>query len=174
MTIYDPACGSGGMLTESQNFIEEKSPDSRTQRDIHLYGKEINDETYAICKSDMMITGNNPAHRLDARYFEYQYRTPGFIQQRDRFSKGITDLRKRLYWDGFKQRVTLVPPIEGQRAIIEFIEQATLKQNAAVALLQQQITKLKEYKAALINSAVTGKIKVPGVVEPGIADMEVA
>ncbi|WP_312593107.1 type I restriction-modification system subunit M [Stutzerimonas nitrititolerans] len=62
MTIYDPACGSGGMLTESQNFIEEKYPDPTTQRDIHLYGKEINDETYAICKSDMMIKGNNPAH----------------------------------------------------------------------------------------------------------------
>ncbi|WP_336770041.1 class I SAM-dependent DNA methyltransferase, partial [Pantoea ananatis] len=58
MTVYDPACGSGGMLTESQNFIEEKYPNE--SRDIYLYGKEINDETYAICKSDMMIKGNNP------------------------------------------------------------------------------------------------------------------
>ncbi|CAO98374.1 type I restriction-modification system subunit M [Erwinia tasmaniensis] len=58
MTVYDPACGSGGMLTESQNFIEAKYPSSN--RDIYLYGKEINDETYAICKSDMMIKGNNP------------------------------------------------------------------------------------------------------------------
>lgn len=63
MTVYDPACGSGGMLTESQNFIEEKYPTDlsvNSKRDIHLYGKEINDETYAICKSDMMIKGNNP------------------------------------------------------------------------------------------------------------------
>ncbi|MDF3123485.1 class I SAM-dependent DNA methyltransferase [Rheinheimera sp. 1928-s] len=58
ISIYDPACGSGGMLTESQNFIEEKYPSSN--RDIYLFGKEINDETYAICKSDMMIKGNNP------------------------------------------------------------------------------------------------------------------
>lgn len=58
ITVYDPACGSGGMLTESQNFIEAKYPASN--RDIYLYGKEINDETYAICKSDMMIKGNNP------------------------------------------------------------------------------------------------------------------
>lgn len=107
-----------------------------------------------------------PRPGLDARYFEYQYRTPGFIQQMDRYSKGITDFRKRLYWDGFKQLTTLVPPLEEQLAIIEFIEQAMMKQNAAVALLEQQITKLKEYKATLINSAVTGKIKVPGVVEP--------
>lgn len=58
MSVYDPACGSGGMLTEAQNFIEGRYGDE--DRDIFLYGKEINDETYAICKSDMMIKGNNP------------------------------------------------------------------------------------------------------------------
>ncbi|KXZ63615.1 Type I restriction enzyme EcoKI M protein [Acinetobacter venetianus] len=58
LSVYDPACGSGGMLTEAQNFIEERYGDE--DRDIFLYGKEINDETYAICKSDMMIKGNNP------------------------------------------------------------------------------------------------------------------
>ena len=62
ITIYDPACGSGGMLTESQNFIEQKYPlpESQGERSIFLFGKEINDETYAICKSDMMIKGDDP------------------------------------------------------------------------------------------------------------------
>jgi len=60
MTIYDPACGSGGMLTESQNFIKDKEGEIQASGDVYLYGKEINDETYAICKSDMMIKGNNP------------------------------------------------------------------------------------------------------------------
>jgi type I restriction enzyme M protein len=60
MTIYDPACGSGGMLTESQNFIKDADGEIKAKGDVHLYGKEINDETYAICKSDMMIKGNNP------------------------------------------------------------------------------------------------------------------
>lgn len=60
MTIYDPACGSGGMLTESQNFIKDEDGEIRATGDVYLYGKEINDETYAICKSDMMIKGNNP------------------------------------------------------------------------------------------------------------------
>lgn len=60
ITCYDPACGSGGMLTESENFIAEKYPVEGTQRDIYLYGKEVNDETYAICKSDMMIKGKDP------------------------------------------------------------------------------------------------------------------
>lgn len=60
MTIYDPACGSGGMLTESQNFIKDEEGAIRAMGDVYLFGKEINDETYAICKSDMMIKGNNP------------------------------------------------------------------------------------------------------------------
>lgn len=60
MTIYDPACGSGGMLTESQNYITDIAGAIRATGDVYLYGKEINDETYAICKSDMMIKGNNP------------------------------------------------------------------------------------------------------------------
>jgi type I restriction enzyme M protein len=60
ITIYDPACGSGGMLTESQNFIKDEEGEVRSTSDVILFGKEINDETYAICKSDMMIKGNNP------------------------------------------------------------------------------------------------------------------
>ena len=60
ITIYDPACGSGGMLTESQNFIKDENGEIRAKSDVYLYGKEINDETYAICKSDMMIKGNDP------------------------------------------------------------------------------------------------------------------
>ena len=59
ITIYDPACGSGGMLTESQDCVTERY-EGVTKEYVYLYGKEINDETYAICKSDMMIKGNNP------------------------------------------------------------------------------------------------------------------
>lgn len=62
MTIYDPACGSGGMLTEAQNFIKDEEGEIKATGDVYLYGKEINDETYAICKSDMMIKGNDPGH----------------------------------------------------------------------------------------------------------------
>ncbi len=60
ITVYDPACGSGGMLTESRNFITAGNGRILSEEDVLLYGKEINDETYAICKSDLMIKGNNP------------------------------------------------------------------------------------------------------------------
>ncbi|SMC89447.1 type I restriction enzyme M protein [Desulfocicer vacuolatum DSM 3385] len=64
ITIYDPACGSGGMLTESQGFIQKQAGQKNDNDYIWLYGKEINDETYAICKSDMMIKGNDPSRIL--------------------------------------------------------------------------------------------------------------
>lgn len=60
LTIYDPACGSGGMLTESQDFITDPEGEIKAKVGVFLYGKEVNPETYAICKSDMMIKGNDP------------------------------------------------------------------------------------------------------------------
>lgn len=101
-----------------------------------------------------------PTERIDANFFEYQYRCPEFIQQMGRYSKGITDFRKRLYWDGFKQLSTLVPPISEQLKIIEFIKALNIQIETVVSVKTQQIQKLKEYKTTLINDAVTGKIKV--------------
>ncbi|MBU3696053.1 class I SAM-dependent DNA methyltransferase [Dechloromonas sp.] len=60
LTIYDPACGSGGMLTESQKFVIDPEGEIKANVGVFLYGKEVNPETYAICKSDMMIKGNDP------------------------------------------------------------------------------------------------------------------
>ncbi|EAI5601927.1 SAM-dependent DNA methyltransferase [Campylobacter upsaliensis] len=59
-SIYDNACGSGGMLTESKEFIIDESGPIRSKAQIYLYGQETNDKTYAICKADMLIKGENP------------------------------------------------------------------------------------------------------------------
>ena len=50
-TIYDPCCGSGGMLTEAKDRITEINPTA----EVYLYGQEVNPETWAVCKSDMFI-----------------------------------------------------------------------------------------------------------------------
>ncbi len=54
--IYDPACGSGGMLTEAEHFALEINPKAT----YHLYGQEVNPETFAICKADMLIKEEDP------------------------------------------------------------------------------------------------------------------
>jgi type I restriction enzyme M protein len=51
--VYDPACGSGGMLTEAEKFIHDPEGKIHSSARISLYGQEVNPETYAICKSDM-------------------------------------------------------------------------------------------------------------------------
>ncbi len=97
---------------------------------------------------------------IDTEYFEYQYRTESFIQQMDRFSKGITDFRKRLYWSEFKQLNTILPPLSEQHDIVEYIKRNNDKIDTAIGLQQKEIEKLKEYKATLIDSLVTGKKRV--------------
>ncbi len=55
--IYDPACGSGGMLTEAEQFALEVT---KNKASFLLYGQEVNPETFAICTSDMLIKGEKP------------------------------------------------------------------------------------------------------------------
>ena len=50
-TVYDPCCGTGGMLTIAKGWIAGKSP----QADIFLFGQEVNPETFAVCKSDLYM-----------------------------------------------------------------------------------------------------------------------
>ena len=58
ISLYDPACGSGGMLTESREYLMDIGVRSAA---IQLSGTEINPETYAICKSDLIIKGVDPS-----------------------------------------------------------------------------------------------------------------
>jgi type I restriction enzyme M protein len=54
-TIYDPACGTGGMLSEAERYIRTLNADA----DPHLFGQDWNDEAWAVCKSDMLIKGED-------------------------------------------------------------------------------------------------------------------
>lgn len=53
--LYDPACGTGGMLSIAEEYLRELNPRAR----LIVYGQELNDESYATCKSDMMIKGHD-------------------------------------------------------------------------------------------------------------------
>ena len=57
-TIYDPTAGTGGMLSVAEERLLERNPDAR----LRLYGQEINDQSYAICKSDMLVKGQDPGN----------------------------------------------------------------------------------------------------------------
>jgi type I restriction enzyme M protein len=57
-TLYDPACGTGGMLSIAEDHLRSLNPDAR----LEVFGQELNAETYAICRSDMMLKGQDASH----------------------------------------------------------------------------------------------------------------
>jgi type I restriction enzyme M protein len=59
--LYDGACGTGGMLTVAEETLKELAADHSKQVVTHLYGQEINAETYAICKADLLLKGEGTA-----------------------------------------------------------------------------------------------------------------
>ena len=54
--VYDPACGTGGMLALTEKALKDFNPNIR----VELFGQELNDESFGICKSDMLVTGHDP------------------------------------------------------------------------------------------------------------------
>ena len=61
--VYDAACGSGGMLTEAEAFLQHLAKEAGKRNiDIELFGQEVNPETFAICQSDILIKGRNPSN----------------------------------------------------------------------------------------------------------------
>ena len=59
--LYDGACGTGGMLTVAEETLQELAKEHRKQVATHLYGQEINSETYAIAKADLLLKGEGEA-----------------------------------------------------------------------------------------------------------------
>jgi len=60
-TIYDPACGTGGMLSVAEEYLHSLNAST----ELVPFGQEINDQTFAICKADMLIKGNNADYIKD-------------------------------------------------------------------------------------------------------------
>ena len=59
--LYDGACGTGGMLTVAEDTLRELATEHGKEVSTHLYGQEINAETYAICKADLLLKGEGDA-----------------------------------------------------------------------------------------------------------------
>ena len=67
--LYDGACGTGGMLTVAEETLRELAEEHGKEVSIHLFGQEINPETYAICKADLLLKdeGDEAEHIVGAR-----------------------------------------------------------------------------------------------------------
>lgn len=105
-TLYDCACGTGGMLSVSEEYLNELNPDAR----LEVFGQELNDTSFAICKSDMMIKGQNAANikfgnsftndQLSTETFDYMLANPPFGVEWKKVAKEIKKEAEELGFGG--------------------------------------------------------------------------
>jgi type I restriction enzyme M protein len=106
-TLFDPACGTGGMLSVAEDYLRQLNPKAQ----LEVFGQELNEETYAICRSDMMLKGQDASHIAvgnsfsddghAGRTFDYCLANPPFGVE---WKKIETDVRKEYEQLGFRGR----------------------------------------------------------------------
>ena len=94
-TIYDCCAGTGGMLSVAEEYLHELNPDAR----LEVFGQELNAESYAICKSDLLIKGQNASNikkgnsisedQLSNEKFDYLITNPPFGVKWEKFAKPV-------------------------------------------------------------------------------------
>lgn len=106
-TIYDPTAGTGGMLSVAGEYLSEHNPDAR----LTMFGQELNDESYAICKADMLIKGQDVGNIVvgntlsedghGGKKFDYMLSNPPFGVEWKKVEK---EVRKEAAEKGFDGR----------------------------------------------------------------------
>ena len=130
-SIFDPCCGTGGMLTIGKEYFREQvNPDA----DIRLLGQELNAQTYAICKSDMLITGEDPDNiRHGSSLSEDQF-------QGQRFDYMITNPPFGVSWKSEEQLVKAEAQIPNGR----FSAGTPRTSDGALLFLQHMLSKMED------------------------------
>lgn len=105
-TIYDPTAGTGGMLSVAGEYLLEHNPQAR----LTMFGQELNDESYAICKADMLIKGQDvaniaPGNTLSddghgGRKFDYMLSNPPFGVEWKKVEKVVRQEHENKGFDG--------------------------------------------------------------------------
>ncbi len=105
-TLYDPAAGTGGMLSIAEEYLRELNPDAR----LEVFGQEVNPESYAICKSDMLIKGQNISNikfgnsfsndGLENEKFDYMLSNPPFGVEWKKVEKQIKEEHEQMGFAG--------------------------------------------------------------------------
>lgn len=105
-TIYDPTAGTGGMLSTAEEYLVEHNDKAK----LVMHGQELNPESYAICKADMLIKGQNVSNVVfgntlsddghPTAKFDYMLSNPPFGVEWKKVQKVVTDEHTRLGFTG--------------------------------------------------------------------------
>lgn len=132
-TVYDPACGTGGMLSVAEEHLREINPKAR----LHLFGQELQPESYAVCRSDMMLKGQDASRiafgdsftqdAFAGSKFDYMLANPPYGKDWKTIEKKIKAEHAGLGWSG-RFGAGLPPTTDGQ---ILFLQQMISKMRPA-------------------------------------------
>ena len=92
---------------------------------------------------------------LNERFYEYLFRCGLYFTEFKKWSKGIMEVRLRLYFDQFGQIPLVFPPVDDQNKIVDFLDQKTGQIDELLHIKERRIELLQEQRTALINQAVT-------------------
>lgn len=122
------------------------------------------DGSYGISDYDGVIS---PAYCIyytrqeaNPQYLYYLFKTPMYMEIFKNYSTGIAEHRMRLYPVNFFKIPAVVPPLDEQNEIVVYLDKRVKDIDELIALTQQQIEKLKEYRQSIISEVVTGKVAV--------------
>src|SRR5690606_31540349 len=137
----DPACGTGGMLSVAEQHLNELN----AKAELKVFGQEINPESYAICKSDMLIKGQNPSNvkfgntftvdGLEDEKFDYMLSNPPF---------GVD-------WKKAQKIIKAEHDSKGMRG--RFGAGLPRINDGSLLFLQHMISKMKDRKSTRLNSS---------------------
>ena len=105
-TMYDPTAGTGGMLSVAAEYLQELNPKAR----LTLFGQELNPESHAICKADMLIRGQDISNiilgntlsddGLHGKHFDYMLSNPPFGVEWKKIEKAVREENEKLGFNG--------------------------------------------------------------------------
>jgi type I restriction enzyme M protein len=105
-TLYDPACGTGGMLSVAEDHLRHLNPEAR----LEVFGQELNAETYAVCRSDMMLKGQGASRIVhgnsftedghEGERFDYLLANPPFGVEWKKYADPVRKEGERLGFGG--------------------------------------------------------------------------
>lgn len=141
MTIYDPTCGSGGMLLEAVHYLERQGKNAKS---LHLYGQEMNLNTWAICQMNLFL------HDIDDAFVAHgdTLSDPKHLVAEN--SKTLKTFQ-RMTLDEFYALLLPIPPLTEQKKIAEILGSV----DKSIASTQAVIDQTRKVKQGLLQQLLT-------------------
>ena len=144
ISLYDPACGSGGMLTEGREYLIEQLGVSPSA--IQLFGTEINPETYAICKADLIIKGVNPEGMFQGNTIvdnHFSDKSFGYTLTNPPYGKSWKTDKARIYHDKALLDTRFELKLTNFKGEVEHLDSTPRTSDGQLLFILEEVDKMK-------------------------------